>query len=137
MSGGDTDRDKLVKLADAIVDDILATSDAEIIAEVDATYVSQAEAILVEAKMAVSRKLLTRAKSDLAAWQSEQGSRVRTFDRKAVEDRFDKIRSADPALDKKMMMAARNGEPLTDNDKNGLMEDLADLERLEQRDKLE
>ena len=56
------------------------------------------------------------------------------IDRAAARARFEKIRSRDPELASKMMMAARNGEGLSDKDMEGLLEDLAKLERLDGED---
>jgi DNA-binding NtrC family response regulator len=55
----------------------------------------------------------------------------------AIEEaraKFEKIRARDPELASKMLMAARNGQGLSDNDMEGMLEDLARLERLDGED---
>ena len=56
------------------------------------------------------------------------------FDREAARARFEKIRSQDPELASKMLLAARKGEGLSERDMEGLLEDLAKLERLDGED---
>jgi hypothetical protein len=55
-------------------------------------------------------------------------------DREAVRAKFEKIRARDPELASKMLMAARNGQGLSDSDMEGMLEDLAKLERLDGED---
>lgn len=50
MSGNDNQRAKLARLADALMEDILATSDADIVAEVDFASIERARALLIEAR---------------------------------------------------------------------------------------
>ena len=45
-----------------------------------------------------------------------------------------RLRSSDSALDSKMTMAARKGEGLSERDLEGLIEDMAELERLEREE---
>lgn len=137
MSQDDTHRAKLARLADALMEDIIATPDADILAEVDRASIERARTILVEVKANLSRKLLGEARAQLEAWRSAQSRDRRLLDRTTARDRFEKILRADPALHQKMTIAARNGRAPTDNDKEGLSEDWADLQRLDDEDKLE
>ena len=56
------------------------------------------------------------------------------FDREAARALFEKMRSRDPELASKMLLAARKGEGLSESDMEGLIEDLAKLERLDDED---
>lgn len=134
MSQDDTNRTKLARLADALVEDIMATSDADILAEVEKCSIDRARAILVEVKAGLSRKLLADARTQLGAWRRAQPVGGHTIDRATARDRFEKIRRLDTAFNQKMTLAARNGREPTDNDKEGLIEDLEDLRRLDEQD---
>jgi len=137
MSEDNINRAKLTRLAEAIIDDIIKTPDVDIIAEVGQSGVEQARTILFQVKAAASRRLLAQAKHELEAWRAAQTSRTHSLDHAAARDRFEKVRSVDPAFNRKMMMAARNEKESTDRDKDGLIEDLADLQRLDEQDTLE
>jgi hypothetical protein len=137
MSQDDSNRAKLARLADALVKDIMATSDADIIAEVDRASIERARTILIEVKANLSRRQLADAKAQLEAWRTAQSRDRHSLDRATARDRFEKIRRADPAFNQKMSMAARNGREPTDSDKEGLIEDWADLQRLDEQDTLE
>jgi hypothetical protein len=137
MSRDDTNRVKLGRLADALIDDIVNTSDVDILAEVGPSGIERARSILVEVKATTSRRLLAQAREELQAWRAAQSPARYPLDLAIARDRFEKIRSADPAFNKKMMMAARNGKDPTDRDKQGLIEDWVDLQKLDEQDTLE
>jgi hypothetical protein len=127
-------RRKLAKLADALMQDIIETPDADIIAEVGEDGIARARTLFAEAKQEVSRQHLLRAKAESGAWKSAQ-SKFISFDRTVARSRFDKIKAGDPDFDRKMTIAARNGEAPTDRDVDGLIDDWGDLQRLDGKDK--
>jgi hypothetical protein len=133
MSPTDNERRKLSRLADAIIEDIVSTSDTDILAEVDIASIEQARVILVEAKANVSSRLLVDAKAQLDAWRSAQSRRRTSGGPGAAQDTFEKFRREDPAFNQHMTIAARKGKAPTDKDKEGLDEDWADLQQLEDR----
>lgn len=137
MSPNDNHRAKLSRLADAIVEDTVAVSDADILAEIDIASIQQARAIFVEVKTNISKRALTVAKVQLEAWRSAQSLRRRSPDGITARDTFEKIRRADPAFNQQMTIAARKGKAPTDKDKEGLDEDWADLQRLDEQDNIE
>jgi hypothetical protein len=47
------------------------------------------------------------------------------------------MRRADSGFNQRITLAARNGKAPTDNDKDGLIEDWADLQKLDEQDSLE
>jgi hypothetical protein len=137
MSQDENHRAKLLRLADALMQDIIASSDADILAEIDVADIKQARAIFIEAKAHVSKRSLITAKIGIDEWRSARSHSSRPP--LALNDArqcFDKIRRADPNFNQKVLLAARNGSAPTDTDKEGLVEDLADLQRLEDEDSL-
>ena len=134
MSQDQNPRTKLTLLADALMQHILAASNEDILAEVDAAHIERARVILLEVKARASKQLLNTAKTQADTWRSLRLREGEPQNRSEAKERFEKIRCADPTFDQKMMIAARNGKAPTDNDKEGLVEDLADLQRLEDED---
>ena len=138
-SGKNTPREQLDRIEEALVETILAASEAELREDMIARgedpekCLARLEEIIAGAKAACGKRRFERAKSELKDWRSGQG-KVVELDRAAARARFEKIRSRDPELASKMMMAARNGEGLSDRDMDGLLEDIAKLGRLEDED---
>lgn len=132
-------REQLDRIEEALVETILAASEAELREDMKARgedpdkCLARIEEIIAGAKTACAKRRFERAKSELKEWRSGQ-DKVVDIDRAAAQIRFEKIRSRDPELASRMMMAARNGEGLSDRDMEGLLEDLAKLERLEGED---
>jgi hypothetical protein len=131
MSQSDAARKKLARLADAIMQDLLETPDADIVAEVDGADIERARAIIVEVKMNVSRQFLSKAKAQHEAWNTSRAQTVVSLDRATARDRFEKIRRGDPEFNQKITLAARNGKAPSDADIEGIAEDWADLQRLD------
>jgi hypothetical protein len=129
-------RDELLRIEDAIVRSIVEASEADlredlaVAGEDPAKCLAEFDAVVVRAKAAAAKQCLERAKAQAAAWRSGK-NKVVPFDREAVRARFESIRACDPELASKMMMAARKGEGVSDRDMEGLLEDLAELDRLE------
>lgn len=137
MSPNDNHRAKLSRLADAIVEDIVVASDTDILAEIDIASIQRARAILIEVKANMSKRVLADAKAQLELWRSGQSRPRRSPDGTKARDTFEKIRRADPAFNQQMTIAARKGKEPTDKDKEGLDEDWADLQQLDEQDKIE
>lgn len=137
MSQDHDDRAKLARLADALMQDILAMPDAEIITEIDRDSIERARSILVEVKINVSKQLLNAAKKQHDAWRAAQSLNIVPLDRSTARDQFEKIRRGDPEFNQKITLAARNGEAPTDSDIDGLIDDWADLRRLDDQDATE
>lgn len=134
MSRDHDARAKLAKLADALMQDIMATSDAEITAEVGKDGIERARALFGEVKQEMSRQRLLKAQAELKSWRAAQSKQSISFDRTEARRRFSKIRAGDTEFDRKMTIAARNGEAPTDADIDGLIDDWADLHRLDGQD---
>lgn len=132
MSQDRTAREKLTQLADAILQDILETPDADIVAEVDSADIERARAIFIEVKMNVSKQLLIKAKAEHEAWGASREHTVNSINRSSARDRFEKkVRRGDPDLNQKLTLAARNGKSPSESDIAGMADDWADLQRLD------
>jgi hypothetical protein len=132
MSGPDKEkRDALVRLVNALVDDILAASDEEILAELAETQDNPAKAIeatraLFERGVANAKKARLRAaQAGLAASRSRAPSRRPDM----LTDARNRLRLALAACppDIRVTIAARNESELSDNDVLGMLQDLEEL----------
>lgn len=127
MSDNDKARTKLERLSDALMHDILATPDTEIILEVGQDEIDRARALFGKVKM-------EKANAELDAWKEAHSKDVVPFDRATARKKFETIRKGDTQFDRKLTIAARNGEAPTDGDIDGLSDDLIDLEKLDGED---
>ena|SRR5258708_2727628 len=132
----DEHQSKLALLAKAFEREVIATPDDEIIAEVGMDEIRRARALLAAVKADISRNLLTTARAEYETWRSSQASKS-SFDRSATRQEFQNLKNKDAAFDRKMMLAARNGNAPTKQDEEGLVDDLVDLKRLEDEGKPE
>jgi hypothetical protein len=134
MSDNHSVRTKLVRLADALVEDIIGRSAAEIIADTDKKDIERARAILGAAKQEMSKRFLVMAKSDFEKWRTAQSKEVTSYDPAKTKVIFEKIRAGDEEFNRKIMLAARNGETPSEADVAGLVNDYFDLQRLDKED---
>jgi hypothetical protein len=131
--------EQLDRIEDALIESILGASEAELREEMAERSedpdkcLLRMEQIITGAKLASGKRRMERAKSELQEWRARQ-AKTPQFDREAARSRFEKIRSRDPELASKMLLAARKGEGLSERDMEGLLEDLAKLERLDDGD---
>lgn len=134
MTGHDKkEREALNRLADALVDDILNTSDEDILAEFRETHgdpdrnAVEMRELFEKSILAANKKRLTAAKAGVAA--SRRASPVATpgpIDIQAARARLRTIVSTQWP-DQKITLAARKENELSDNDIQGLLEDLREL----------
>ena len=130
--------EQLDRIEDALIETILNSSEAELREDMKARgedpdkCLAEIDSLIARAKTDAAKRRLERAKSELQNWRAGKGNVV-GFDREAARAKFEKIRARDPEL-AKMLMAARNGQGLSDNDMEGMLEDLAKLERLDGED---
>jgi hypothetical protein len=132
-------REQLDRIEDALIESILGASEAELREEMAERgedpdkCLLRIEQIIADAKAACGKRRMERAKSELQEWRAGQPKTLK-FDREAARARFEKMRSRDPELASKMLLAARKGEGLSEKDMEGLLEDLARLEQLDGED---
>ena len=126
-------------LEDAILDDIIGMSVEEATEELREVG-SSPEAALSRVKAAIdaatsdcARRRMDEAKAGVAAFRSQVPGTVSLDERRAQARRLTEMMSRGPSV-AGMTMAARKSEGLSDRDEEGLLEDLADLERLERED---
>jgi hypothetical protein len=120
-------------IKDAFLDNILETSEADLREEFVEEGRSPDEVVaLMKARLAAAHEVcaqarMSEARAGLAAFRKEE--KVVPLDLARQRERLAAMRSRAPAASG-MMMAARKGEGLSERDEEGLLEDLADLERL-------
>jgi hypothetical protein len=135
-------RDQLERIEEALIESILGASEAELRdqmaerGEDPDKCLLRMEQIIAGAKAASGKRRMQRAKSELQDWRAGTAQRFK-FDRKAARAFFEKIRTRDPELASKMLLAARKGEGLSEGDMEGLIDDLAKLEQLDEEDSSE
>lgn len=133
-----TPREELERIEDALVDSILNASGDEPRDELAAAgldpdaCIAEVEATIAAAKAECARKHLDEVRAELAAWRGrDRKANMTALD--AARAKFERLRSADPELKQRIMLAARKGDGLSDSDMEALLEDLAALEELEGR----
>jgi len=126
---------ELELIEDAVVDSILDASGEDLRKEIvelgenPNAVVTRIDATIRSARAVTARRRLEQAQSELARWRA--GQRPTAAEREAAQQRLARLRSGQVDPDAPMMMAARKSEGLSENDEQGLIEDMAELERLE------
>jgi len=127
--------EELERIEDSLVESFLMMSGKELREEIVAAgsdpdaLVAGIDSAFASARAASASARLERARAELAAWRGK-GS-VSALEREAARTRLDRLQSGSGDSDGKFMMAARKGQGLSDQDIKGLVEDMAELERLE------
>jgi hypothetical protein len=128
--------EELERIEDALVESVLDAAGEDLRKEIAASG-DDAEAIVAAVDAAIAtactqsaQARLERARAELSAWRSKSGPSS-VVERNAARARFERLRSGNSDPDSKMMMAARKGEGLSDSDLDGVIEDIAELEKLE------
>jgi hypothetical protein len=136
MSRKATGHEQLQRIADALDEDILNASPAQLREELaaegldEAKVIAEMDAALAAAKKSCGKLRLEQAKAAVAARGSE-ASKVSPIDREQVRSKLDAMRSGADENVAGMMMAARKGKKLSDKDEEGALNDLAQLEALD------
>jgi len=133
MTGTKSDRIALARLADAFVEDVLNASDEDILAEVredhpdPAAAAAQARGLFEKAAAAAGKGRLAAAQAALA--QQRGPANVAQLDPADARRRLQRILTRDPEMAHRLTLAARKdqGQGLSDNDVQGLLEDMAEL----------
>ena len=128
--------EELERIEKALVESLLNASDHELREDLAAagkdpdSCVADIDAAIARAQAECARSRMETARAELAAWRG-QGVKPGKIALEEARARLQRLRSGDSALDSRMMMAARKGEGLSESDLEGLLDDLAELERLE------
>ena len=129
MNGIDgNDADRLSRLDDFMIEEILADPDPVVEDEAHDRILASLE----RAELALRKRRLTDLRAQID--RERAGSTVVAFDAERMRA---KLREAANDPDMKMTLAARGGVSDGDEDMDGLLEDLAELERDAQDDKKE
>ncbi|MFN3728056.1 MAG: hypothetical protein ACK4SZ_17325 [Allosphingosinicella sp.] len=133
MSGGEKAGPSLHRLADELVADLTQLSDAELLAEVKAEGLDpdkEADRVRETIRMALAGRGKARLKAARSALEAARapapGARrhLHVQHRRAVLARF---ANDDDKLRQRLTMAARNGEGITDQEIDAILNDLRDL----------
>jgi hypothetical protein len=127
------DEEALARLSDALAEDVLGTTDKEMLAEAvqrGADPAAEAEAgraLFDRISAEVAKVKMAEAKAAVAATRRppRAGPRLSADEARQAFDRM--VAANDAELSRKLTMAARKGEGQSDRDIAGVMEDLADL----------
>lgn len=127
-------RAALDRLAQALVDDVLTATDAEILAEAKEDGTDPA-ATAARLKGIYRNALANAGKARLAAAKAAVGADRRSarpgiitaLDPTAARARLEAVLKRDPETLNKLTLAARKGEGLSDADVQGLLDDLEEL----------
>jgi hypothetical protein len=127
----DPGRTALRRLAQALVDDIMETSDEELLAEFRATEGDPARHAAAmraqfERTVLTSRKHLLKAAQAGVAADRSSSARGKVISLRDAKERLRQTLAACPP-DLKLTLAARNEDELSDADVRGMLEDLAEL----------
>jgi hypothetical protein len=136
MSRKITGHEQLQRISDALDEDILNMSPAQLREELssesldEAKVIAEMDAVFVDAKKSCAKLRLEQAKAAVAD-RNTQTSTVSRIDRERVRGKLDAMRSGAGENVAGMMMAARKGKNLSEKDEEGTLDDLAQLEALE------
>jgi hypothetical protein len=125
-------KDQLSKIGEAIDESILEASEKDLredFAEQGDDFdkaVARIGSTIERAKASAAKMRFERAKREAKAFR--EGSNVRTLDLEKARRRLDGMRTGDL---KDTMLAARKGGKLSERDEEGVVDDLAQLEALE------
>jgi hypothetical protein len=131
MTSKPSDQEALLRLAIALAEDVLSASDEEIVAEAvdDGIGVDSAadagRAKFEEVVKASGRSRLAAAKAAVSA--QRPSAKVIKLDPVSARQRLERFLARDPETARKVTLAARKGEGLSDSDVMGILQDLEEL----------
>lgn len=129
------DASPLSRIDDAFLDNILETSEEDLKAELSEEGLSPDEVLaglrtlIAAAENECAQARLSKAKAEFASFRDADRPAAHVDDLQLRRERLAAMRARAPAASG-MMMAARKGEGLSKRDHEGLLDDLADLDRL-------
>lgn len=132
MSGTNSESDPIGLLVDMLVEDILQTSDEDLLKEVrergddPKTIAGRMRALFGKAELAQGRRRLMTAREAVNADAQRRASQS-TKDPAAARRQLDTIMQRFPSATAKLTMAARKGNGMSDGDVLSLLADLEEL----------
>jgi hypothetical protein len=118
---------RLEQIDELIINEILATPDNEIVQEVGKSDIAAGRAALQGAEARIGQRRFEAARAQLEA--SKAAARVVPIDNASAKAAKARLLASDPALRGKLTLAARNAAVGEGDDDEGLVDDLAELER--------
>lgn len=124
---------ELENLNDSLIDDLLATPDSEFIEEVKASgrdphaAADRVRAIVEKGRALAAKSKLRAAKAAVAASRVRSAPIPSHLDAAHARQLLKELSANDPEFRKKITLAARNEEELSDEDILGIIEDLREL----------
>lgn len=134
-----TPQEELERINHGLIDSVMSASGAELRMELSESginpdvMIAEIDGTIAAARAECAQAILRDARAALREWR-KQGGKTNALALETARAKLNQIRSGDRELDEKMMLAARKGEGLSHSDMEGLVEDLAALERLEGED---
>lgn len=126
------EREALLRLADAMAEDALSASDADIAAEATEdgedlhALATNMLALFERAESEAGKSRMAAARRELDE-QRNAAPRVLRLDPAKARARLQRALEQSPETAKKLTLAARKGEDLSDEDVLGMLEDLEEL----------
>lgn len=126
---------ELERIEDAVVDSLLEATGEDLRKEIieaggdPNALIARVDAAIRSAQADSARRRLDQVRSELSDWRAKGATTA--SEREAALKRLEKLRSGRVDPDAPMTLAARKGEGLSESDEQALIEDLAELERLE------
>lgn len=130
-------RQELEHIEDALIESLLNATDQAMQEELSSSgdNLDQLAALfdhaIAAAQARAARERLSEARVELAAWR-ENGKKATPLEKEAARARLSNARSGRANSSPGLMMAARKGKRISESDDEGLFDDLAELEKLEQ-----
>jgi phytoene dehydrogenase-like protein len=133
MTGSEKEaRDALRRLADALAEDILNAPDQQVLEDAAEIY-GDPNQLAQNMRALFERTVAERGKARLAAARAaidaerKPPAPARRFDPAAARRRLERALAADPATARKLTLAARKGQGLSDEDVRSMLGDLEEL----------
>lgn len=126
-------KDKLERLKEELIENIINTPDSEILNEVkedygDSTFIAnKVREIMKNSQIKVGKSRLEFAKEELKKLDNK--SPKITIDTNNAKEKLAKLLNENPDLDENLLLAARSGEELSENDAKTILEDIEELKK--------
>jgi hypothetical protein len=122
----DPKKDRLALIDEFMISEILSMSDAEVLSDVSDAEIEEAQRRFEQAKLAAGRQRFEQIKRQI---QKERASgTVVSIDHAKARAELMRILAHDSELRGKLTIAARNLDGSVDEDVEGILEDLAELD---------
>jgi hypothetical protein len=124
---------ELERISEMVVDDIMHAPDEEIIAEAKAQLDDVGRAcnevinVIDRAVLTGNKAKLINARANLNSRGNSSESKILQFTLQRKKQILNQFSSSDAQLKQKITMAARNGDGASENDINGIIDDLLEL----------